>query len=77
MAEPPRLTAVVCGFYQQFINWCHDNGRNPRDPSLRLVLPGGEHKVQGYLFDDMVVVGEPPWHLRNAARARLRSEVMG
>lgn len=77
MTEPPSRTAVVCENYQQFRNWCRENDRDPRDPSLRFLAPGLEDKVQGYIFDDVIEIGRPPGRLLLAARLRLRSEVMG
>ncbi len=70
MARSP-LTAVVCRTYTQYRNWCADNGRNPRDPTLRLVTE--ERHVRGYLFDDVIVI-DGPWHLRDTARTRLRRQ---
>jgi hypothetical protein len=62
------VTAVVCRGLTQFRDWCRDKGRDPRDPTLRMVTD--ERHVRGYVFADVIAVGGP-WHLREAARCRV------
>jgi hypothetical protein len=68
MVEQP-LTAVVCRNHGQFRDWCIDNGRNPRDPSLRPVLE--EHHARGHVFDEVILI-DGPASLMAVAEARLR-----
>jgi hypothetical protein len=66
-SEP--LTAVVCRTYQQFRAWCYDNNRNPRDPSLRLVME--EQHARGCWFDDVVLIDGRPG-LMEMTQTRIR-----
>jgi hypothetical protein len=67
--QPQHVIAVVCRNYTQFRNWCYDNHRNPRDPSLRLVTE--EHHVRGCWFDDVILV-DGRQALMAVAQTRLR-----
>jgi hypothetical protein len=72
MAEPRTLTAVVCATHQQFRNWCIDNDRSPRDPSLRLVTE--LHHARGCQFDKVIGLGQREPGLIAATYTRLRPE---
>jgi hypothetical protein len=67
-----RLTAVVCATYQQFRNWCIENDRDPRDPSLHLVTV--LRHAHGFRFDKVVAVDQREPGLIAATRSRLRTE---
>jgi hypothetical protein len=69
MAAQQPLTAIVCRGHNQFRRWCIDNRRNPRDPSLRLVLE--EHHARGCWFDDVILIDGSP-SLKAVAQSRLR-----
>ena len=69
---PQPLTAVVCRNHAQFRAWCYDNDRNPRDPSLQLVLE--EQHARGRWFDDVILI-DGPTSLMAMAETRLRKEV--
>lgn len=66
------LTAVVCARYSQFEDWCRENGRNPRDPSLKMVME--IHHVQGCEFDSVVDLGGRPG-IAACAESRVRKPV--
>jgi len=72
MDRPPSLTAVVCATREQFRRWCIDNDRNPRDPSLQLVMRL-DH-ARGCWFDNVIGVGERERGLIAATYPRLRPE---
>ena len=72
MAEQPQLTAIVCRSHRQFRNWCYDNDRNPRDPSLRLILE--ERHARGCWFDEVILIDGPD-SLMAAAESRVRRKM--
>lgn len=65
-------TAVVCASRQQFLAWCLDHDRDPRDPSLVLVTE--ERHVRGNWFDQVIEVGQGRPGLFADTRSRLRPD---
>lgn len=70
-SEPP-LIAVVAASHRDFINWCYDNDRNPRDKYLKCITKDLRDRIRGYIFDEVIALQGSDYATAQDARARLR-----